>query len=161
MLHRYVDGPVWSSAARRRCGGRVPSRAMSTGLQGFDTSRLEAVIELMYLAAAADDEFSDEERAHFKTSVESLTDNKVSDLDALVSKIDAALKAEGRDARLVSLKDRLPDPKMREVALQMAIRLMAVDGVVRTAERSLILEAADALEIEGDRAADMVARAGH
>lgn len=134
---------------------------MSTGLQGFDPSRLEAVIELMYLAAAADEEFSDEERAHFKSSVESLTDRKVDDLDALVGRVDAALKSEGRDARLAAVKARLPDAKMREVALQMAIRLMAVDGVVRTAERSLILEAADALEIDGDRAADMVARAGH
>ncbi|MBI2392535.1 MAG: TerB family tellurite resistance protein [Deltaproteobacteria bacterium] len=136
---------------------------MSTAstLQGFDTSRLEAVIELLYLAAAADEEFSDEERAHFRTSVESLTDHAVDDLDGLVSRVAVALQAEGRDARLAAVKARLPDPKMREVALQMAIRLMAVDGVVRTAERSLIMEAAEALEIDGDRAADMVARAGH
>lgn len=115
----------------------------------------------MYLAAAADEEFSDEERAHFRTSVESLTDHAVDDLDGLVSRVAVALQAEGRDARLAAVKARLPDPKMREVALQMAIRLMAVDGVVRTAERSLIMEAAEALEIDGDRAADMVARAGH
>lgn len=127
----------------------------------MDSSRLEAVVELLYLAAAADDEFSDEERAHFKTSVESLTDRKVDDLDGLVARIGAALAAEGREARLNSVKERLPDLKMREVALQMAIRLMAVDGVVRTAERSLILEAAEVLEIDGDRTADMVSRAGH
>ena len=130
-------------------------------LQGFDTARLEAVIELMYLAASADDEFSDEERTHFRTSVESLTDRKVADLDALVSKIAEALETEGRQARLAAVKARLPEPRMRETALAMAIRLMAVDGVVRTAERELILEAADALEIDGDRAADMVTRAGH
>lgn len=130
-------------------------------LQGFDASRLEAVVELMYLAAAADEEFSEEERAHFRTSVESLTDRKIADLDALVSKIADALATEGRDARLAAVKARLPDAKMREAALAMAIRLMAVDGVVRTAERDLILEAAEALEIDGDRAADMVSRAGH
>lgn len=130
-------------------------------LQGFDSDRLEAVIELMYLAANADDEFSDEERAHFRTSVESLTDRKVSDLDALLSKIARAYETEGRDARLAAVKARLPDARLRETALAMAIRLMAVDGVVRTAERDLILEAAEALEIDGDRAADMVSKAGH
>lgn len=133
-------------------------------LQGFELlagERLEAVIELMYLAAAADDEFSEEERAHFRSSVESLTDRKVDDLDGLVAKIAKALTDEGRDARLAAVKARLPEVKMRETALAMAIRLMAVDGVVRTAERELILEAANALEIDGDRAADMVTKAGH
>lgn len=130
-------------------------------LQGFDAARLEAVIELMYLAANADDEFSDEERAHFKTSVESLTDRKVDDLDALLAKIAEAYETEGRNARLAAVKARLPEPKVRETALAMAIRLMAVDGVVRTAERELILEAAEALEIDTDRAADMVSKAGH
>ena len=126
----------------------------------MDGSRLEAVVELMYLAAAADDEFSDEERAHFKASVESLTDRRIDDLDGLVARVVAALEAEGREARLASVKERLPEPRLREVALQMAIRLMAVDGVVRTAERGLILEAAEVLEIDGGRAADMVTRAG-
>jgi tellurite resistance protein len=130
-------------------------------LQGFDTARLEAVIELMFLAANADDEFSDDEKAHFRSSVESLTDRKVDDLDKLVDKIATLLGDEGREKRLAAVKARLPEMKMREVALQMAIRLMAVDGVVRTAERELILEAADALEIDGDRAADMVSKAGH
>jgi tellurite resistance protein len=130
-------------------------------LQGFDSARLEAIIELMYLAANADDEFSEEERAHCRASVESLTDRKVGDLDGLLAKIAKAYQDEGRDARLAAVKARLPDSKLRETALNMAIRLMAVDGVVRTAERDLILEAADALEIDGDRAADMVSKAGH
>ena len=130
-------------------------------LSGFDTARLEAIVERMYLAAQADDEFSDEERAHFKTSVESLTDRKVADLDALLDKIADAYETEGRDKRLAAVKERLPEAKVRETALSLAIRLMAVDGVVRTAERELILEAAEALEIDTDKAADMVAKAGH
>ncbi len=130
-------------------------------LSGFDAPRLEAIVELLYLAASADDEFSDEERAHFRTSVESLTDRKIDDLDALVAKIEVAVESEGREARLATVKERLPEPKMRHAALAMAIRLMAVDGVVRTAERELILAAADALEIDGDVAADLVSRAGH
>jgi hypothetical protein len=104
---------------------------------------------------------SDVVRAHFKTSVESLTDRMVDVLDALVSKIATALETEGRQARLSAVRARLPEPRMRETALAMAIRLMAVDGVVRTAERELILEAAEALEIDTDRAADLVTRVGH
>lgn len=126
---------------------------------GPDAPRLEAIVELLFLAAFADDEFSDEERVHFRTSVESLTDRRIDDLDAVVARIEGAVKAEGREARLRAVRDRLPDPKAREVALSMAIRLMAIDGVVRTAERELILEAADALGIDTDVAADLVARA--
>lgn len=125
---------------------------------GQDAPRLEAIVELLFLAANADEEFSDEERAHFRSSVESLTDRKVGDLDALVAKIEAAVKSEGREARLASVKARLPDVRAREAALSMAIRLMAIDGIVRTAERELILEAADALDIDGARAADLVAQ---
>jgi uncharacterized tellurite resistance protein B-like protein len=126
---------------------------------GKNAESLEAIVELLYLAASADDEFSEDERAHFKSSVESLTDRKVDDLDALVSKVEAAVKAEGVDARLASVKARLPEPRAREAALAMAIRLTAVDGIVRTSEREWILSAAEALDIDGDKAADMVARA--
>ncbi|MGZ3449062.1 MAG: tellurite resistance TerB family protein [Polyangiales bacterium] len=120
---------------------------------------LEAIVELLYLAASADDEFSDDERAHFKSSVESLTDRKVDDLDALVAKVEAAAKAEGVEARLASVKARLPDVRARETALAMAIRLTAIDGIVRTSEREWILSAAEALDIDTNKAADMVARA--
>jgi uncharacterized tellurite resistance protein B-like protein len=126
---------------------------------GKNAESLEAIVELLYLAASADDEFSDDERAHFKSSVESLTDRKVDDLDALVAKVEAAAKAEGVDARLASVKARLPDVRAREAALAMAIRLTAVDGIVRTSEREWILSAAEALDIDTDTAADMVSRA--
>lgn len=124
---------------------------------GKNAESLEAIVELLYLAASADDEFSEDERAHFKSSVESLTDRKVDDLDALVSKVEAAVKAEGVDARLAAVKARLPEPRARETALAMAIRLTAVDGIVRTSEREWILSAAEALDIDTDKAADMVA----
>ena len=129
-----------------------------TSLAGFDDPKLEAMIETMFLAAHADGDFSDEERAHFTKSVESLTDSRFSGepLAALLGRIEAALVASSRDVRLATVKERLPAGKPREIALSLAIRLMAADGIIRTSERELIMDAADALEIDRDVAADMV-----
>ncbi len=131
-------------------------------LSGFSTPVLTAIVEILFLAAFADGEFSDDERAHFKSSVESLTDRQLAGakFDALVAQLEQALEAEGRPARLAAVRARLPDERQRKVALQMAIRLTATDGIIRTSEREMILEAAEALGIDGDVAADLVARVG-
>src|SRR5438552_580544 len=115
-----------------------------TELASFDDPKLEALIEAMYLAASADGEFSDDERKHFVASVESLTDRRLSGerLDQLVDTIAKAVESAGRASRLASVKVRLTDARMRKVALSMAIRMMAVDGIIRTSERELILEMA-------------------
>jgi tellurite resistance protein len=55
------------------------------------------------------------------------------------------------------VKERLPDLTARKLALSLAIQVTAADGVVRTSERELIMETAEALGIDGDTAADMVA----
>ncbi len=127
-------------------------------LTRFDDPKLEAMVETMFLAAHADGDFSDEERTHFTRSVESLTDARLTGepLRQLVARIEANLAESSRDVRLATIKERLPAGKPREIALSLAIRLMAADGIVRTSERELILEAADVLEIPRDVAADMV-----
>ena len=129
-------------------------------LQALGDAKLEALVEVMFLAASSDGEFSDVERAHFLRSVESLTDGRISAarLDALVSEYDAALEREGREARLASVKTRLPDAGSRRVALSLAIQVTASDGIIRTSERELILEMAEALEIDRDDAANLVSQ---
>lgn len=129
-------------------------------LRTFDDPKLEAIIETMFLAAYADGEFSDLERAHFAESVESLTDGRLTGpkFDALVDRVISALSEGTREARLELIRQRLPDAGPRKVALSLAIQLMAADGIVRTSERELIMELADALEIERDVAADLVAK---
>ena len=124
----------------------------------FDAPKLEALVEAMYLAASADGEFSAEERAHFARSVESLTDKRIEGdaFDKLADRMHAALTAEGRPKRLAALKERLADPRERKVALALAVRVMAADGLIRTSERELILEVAEALEIDRDEAAQVV-----
>jgi tellurite resistance protein len=129
-------------------------------IRAFEAPQLEAVVELMFLAAFADGDFGDEERVHFLASIESLTDRSLSGdtLAALVSRITGELSREGRAARLASVKGRLPDFGARRAALSLAIQLTAADGIIRTSERELILEAAEALDVPRDAAADLVAR---
>ncbi|HEY1537350.1 MAG TPA: TerB family tellurite resistance protein [Polyangiaceae bacterium] len=131
-----------------------------TDLQSLGDTKLEALVEVMFLAAAADDDFSDVEREHFVKSVESLTDGRIAraKLDALVADATAALEREGREARLASVKTRLPDAASRKVALSLAIQVTAADGIIRTSERELILETAEALEIDRDEAANLVSK---
>jgi len=129
-------------------------------LEGFDAPKLEALVETMILAARADGDFSAEERAHFAESVESLTDRHVEGLatQTLIAAIEKKIHDEGREARLASVKERLTDADSRTVALELAVALMASDGLLRTTERELVMEVAEALEIDRDAAADIVAR---
>ncbi len=54
------------------------------------------------------------------------------------------------------MKAQLDTPGERKTALALAIRLVAADGIIRTSERELILDVADALEIDRNEAADLV-----
>jgi uncharacterized tellurite resistance protein B-like protein len=131
-----------------------------TDLQSLGDTKLEALIEAMFLAAAADGDFSDVEREHFVKSVESLTDGRIAHdkLEALVNEAAIALERDGREARLASVKARLPDAGSRKVALSLIIQVTAADGIIRTSERELILETAEALEIDRDEAANLVSK---
>jgi tellurite resistance protein len=129
-------------------------------LRALGETKLEALVEVMFLAAAADGDFSDVELEHFLKSVESLTGGRIAHarLEALVSEAAVALDRDGRAARLANVKTRLPDAGSRRVALSLAIQVTAADGIIRTSERELILETAEALEIDRDEAANLVGR---
>src|SRR6185436_6642332 len=115
-----------------------------SAVKGLPEAKLEALVEMMFLAAAADEEFSDVERAHFVKSVESLTDGRLAQpkLEALLDQAATALDKDGRDARLQSVKERLPEAAARKVALSLAIQVAASNGIIRTSERELIMETA-------------------
>jgi tellurite resistance protein len=127
-------------------------------VQGLSNAKLEALVEMMFLAASADGDFSDVERKHFLQSVESLTDGRLAKpaLEGLLDRAKSDLEASGREARLGAVKERLPDPGARKVALSLAIQVTAADGIIRTSERELIMDTADALEIDRDEAANLV-----
>ena len=128
-------------------------------IRDLEAPELEAVVEVMFLAAFADGDFGEEERVHFLKSIESLTDRSLTGetLTHLVARITGELQEKGRAAQLASVAERLKDPGARKAALSLAIQLTAADGIIRTTERELILEAADALDISRDVAADLVA----
>lgn len=136
----------------------MTSSASPPSVRAFDAPKLEALIETMFLAAFADGDFGDDERKQLLESIESLTDRTMSatTTDAIVTRVQAALAAEGRAARLAAVKAQLPSSGERKTALALAIRLVAADGIIRTSERELILDVADALEIDRDEAADLV-----
>ena len=127
-------------------------------VQGLSSAKLEALVEMMFLAASADGDFSEVERKHFLQSVESLTDGRLAKaaLETLLDRAKTDLETSGREARLNAVKERLPDPGARKVALSLAIQVTAADGIIRTSERELIMETADALEIDRNHAADLV-----
>ena len=134
------------------------STEASPSARDFDDPKLEALIEMMFLAAHADGELGDDERTHFAKSIESLSDRRIAGerFDELLARIQAELTAKGREARLLSVKERLADAGSRKVALSLAIQVMAADGIIRTTERELILEVAEALDIDRDVAANLV-----
>jgi tellurite resistance protein len=140
----------------------MTSSASPPSVREFDEPKLEALIETMFLAAFADGDFGDDERKQLISSVESLTDRAMSaaTTDALLTRIQAELAASGRAARLASVKERLGTPGERKTALSLTIRLVAADGIIRTSERELILDVAEALEIDRDEAADLVSKLG-
>ncbi len=127
-------------------------------VRDFNDEKIEALIEMMFLAATADGELSAAEHVEFVRGVENLTSRMITgdDLDALLARSKKLLDEAGRPARLAAVKARLPDLSARKLALSMAIQITAADGVVRTSERELILETAEALGIDGSAAADLV-----
>lgn len=129
-------------------------------IRDFDDPKLQALLETMLLAAYADGEFSAEEREHFAKSVESLTNGTLAGdkLDSLLTRVLTDWETQGREERLRVVKDRLVDLAARKVALSLAIQVTASDGIIRTTERELIGDTAEALDIDRDEAADMVAR---
>jgi uncharacterized tellurite resistance protein B-like protein len=127
-------------------------------VRDLNDEKIEALIEMMFLAAASDGELSDVEHQQFVESAERLTSRTLTGekLEALLARAKKDLDDSGRDARLAAVKARLPDIDARKLALSLAIQITAADGIVRTSERELIMETAAALDIDGDAAADMV-----
>lgn len=122
--------------------------------------QLEALVELLYLAASADGDFSVEERSLFVHKVRALTGERLTAeaLATIVSRVEADVTRDGRVQRVASVRDRLESNGARHAALLMAIDMTMADDVLRTSEREAIAEIAEGLGIEPDIAADYIAR---
>ena len=132
-------------------------------LKDFDGDQLGAVVDTMVLAADADGDISEEERTQMIASLRSLAKGTPHEAaltaDRVASLLDGArqeIATVGREGLIRAVKQRLGDPDACRAALGLAIAVTAADGIVRTSERELIMELADALAVDQDEAADMV-----
>lgn len=126
----------------------------------LDGPQLEALVELLYLAASADGDFSDDERKLFVHKVFKLTGDRMSNeaLESVVKRVEGDVEREGRTARIAVVRDKLDTDGARHGALLMAIDITMADDVLRTSEREAIADIAEGLGIERDVAADYIAR---
>lgn len=116
--------------------------------------KLEALVETMYLVAFADGDYGPEERARFSTSVSALTAGRLTadDFDHIVQRLVVQLRYEGREGCIASVKRRLDEPRLRQVALILAADMAAADGVLHDEERSLVMAMARAFGVGEDAA---------
>jgi tellurite resistance protein len=132
-------------------------------LDELDGDELDALVDTMVLAADADGEIAAEERSDMIASVQSMAQGSAHEPiftpERIGERLEQARKQiadTGRDALIASVKSRLADADTRRAALGVAISVSAADGIVRTSERELIMDLAEALEVDRDEAADMV-----
>lgn len=132
-------------------------------LRQLDGEQLEALVDTMVLAADADGELDESEVTTLAANIAALAEGTkhAAQLagDALDQRIAATrqrIAAGERQALIEGVKARLSDDDARCAALGLAITVTAADGIVRTSEREIILELAEALEIDRDVAADLV-----
>ncbi|HMA97273.1 MAG TPA: TerB family tellurite resistance protein [Polyangiaceae bacterium] len=124
-------------------------------LAGLTEPETDALVEILLLAALADGALAQAESAVIKRallSVDELWLNHI-DLEKRMTKARARIEAETAEARLTKLRTMLPWPEQRALALKLAIQIVEADGVVQSSERELIMQAAQALGVQGDIAA--------
>ncbi len=128
-------------------------------LGALELTKLEAVVELMYLAAYADGEVVSEERDVFAGHVIGATNGVLSReaLTAMLAAIERALASSSREQRFDSIRRRLGDARTREAALGIAIHVLYADRFLDPREAAWVLRAAKALEISEEDANAMLA----
>lgn len=126
-------------------------------IQQLSPAQTAALVEVMALAAEADGEVSGDELVELAQNISRVTNGAVSreQAEAGVASARTALAASDRSTRLSIVKNALA-PAERRHALLLAIQVTSADGRIRTSERELILQMAEALEIDGEIAADLV-----
>ncbi|WP_433935930.1 TerB family tellurite resistance protein [Sorangium cellulosum] len=115
----------------------------------LEISKLEAMVEIMFLAAYADGSINEAERDELAGHVAAMSVGRIGAdvVETLIAIIERSVREEGRRGRFAALRARLPDVRMREAAIELAVRLVAADGVIHESEHALLVEAAEALEV--------------
>jgi uncharacterized tellurite resistance protein B-like protein len=116
-------------------------------LASLDLNELEAFVELMFLAAYADGEIQEAERAAFRGQIVKGTHGQLDDtlLEAVLGHIERAMSVVDREKQLSSIRARLSDPRKRRAALGHAALVVLADGVLGLDEVKFLEGAAVAL----------------
>ncbi|MCS6901478.1 MAG: tellurite resistance TerB family protein [Polyangiaceae bacterium] len=125
------------------CSGTVLS------LHSLELPRLEALLELMYLAAYADGHIQETERLVLQQRVVEGSNGRLGEevIRAMLDSMEKTLAQEGREARFESIRRRLGAPRMRAEALAMAAQILHADQRIDPQEAAWMVRAAHALEI--------------
>ena len=116
------------------------------------TPKMEALIEALYYAANADEDFGPKEREAFVSSVVGICGGSVraEDVKGVLLKLKGKAK-EGRANRLRSIAGRLPRMQDKEHAFALAATMSLADGIVLEEERAFMEELGAALGIDVSR----------
>lgn len=122
--------------------------------------QIDAMVEVMLLGASADGELDYAELVQLRKSLMAIDDLWLShiDLDQRIASAKTRIASQTRAERLAALKSALVEENQSVAALEMAALVMAADGIIRTSERDLMLEAAEALGVDSQVAADIMAK---
>lgn len=131
-------------------------------LANLTDPQIDAMVEIMLLAASADGSLDDSEIAELRKSLLEVDDLWLShvDLDARIAAAKKRLIGQDRTEHLATIQATLPNLEQRVLALNLVVKIVAADGVLRTTEFDLLLEAANALGVDGATVADLVKSLG-
>lgn len=121
-------------------------------------NRFEALFEVMYLMVTADGVIADTERDVLRGAVRGLTQHGVrtAHIEKLFDRC-GELAKQGRGTRLAAIAPTLKeDPALSEAAFSLAAALAFADSEIADSENELINEIADALELDAERAEQLL-----
>jgi uncharacterized tellurite resistance protein B-like protein len=127
---------------------------------GLDPSHIDALVEVMLLAASVDGRLDDAEVEPLRQMLLSIDEQCLTRVSLEQRLLEAAkrIDASPRDDRFAALRDALPRPEQRLAALELAIRVVAADRQIQTSEHELVLEVAQQLEIDSRLAGELIMR---
>ncbi len=121
-------------------------------------ARFEALFEAMYLMVVVDGDVADAEREVLRGAVRGLTDGAVRThhIEKLFEKCDGLLE-QGVSRRIAAIAPILKeDPALSEAAFSLASAIAFADSEIKDEENDLINELAEALNIDGERAEELL-----
>jgi tellurite resistance protein len=132
------------------------ARSEAPDLADATTNELLAMLEVMFLVAIADGNFSPEERRKFLEHAESLSGNKLD--STMLSRL--VVSWEKRDLndenqRLEELARDLTDESARRIAYGLALGLVEADGEGAPAEVRLLAKIAAAFGLDDSESEDI------